>query len=375
MPIPFTPDETAAFRKAECAFLRNLFPTAAPADFEGWRWQLAHAATTPDRLREALPDLSPREARALDNPAAWRMPLRIPPYLLFLLSRTAPDSPLRRTLLPDLREARPDPLLLADPLGELTHLVAPRLLCAYPHKALLLATPACAAACRYCTRAHLTAAPEASPLLAPPPDAATSPANPADPLAPFRPALDWLAQHPEINDLLLSGGDPLLLPDETLDRLLAAVRRIPHVRLIRIGTKIPAALPHRITPSLLRILSRHRPLWLSTHFTLPAEITPRSAAACIRLSERGIPLMNQCVLLRRVNDDPTTLAALLQTLLLINVKPYYLHQTDCAAGTAHFRVPVSRGRALVRALHGPLPGYAVPHYMSDPPPGGHKHPL
>lgn len=329
-------------------------PVPAPL-WRDWRWQLAHRLRTPEALSALLP-LTPAERRALAAPSAWRMPFLLTPYTASLLATLPPSHPLRRAHLPDLREARHSPAEYPDPLGEDAHQVAPHLIHAYPHKVLFLVSRDCATACRYCTRAHLPPCPGC-----PPPDPA--------------PALRWIAAHPEITDVLLSGGDPLLLPDETLDALLASLRRIPHVRLLRIGTKVPATLPMRITPALVRILRKHRPLWLSLHFTHPDELTPDTKKSLRLLLDAGLPLCSQTVLLRHVNDDTETLRALFENLVLNGVKPYYLHYTDAAEGTAHFRASIPRGRALLRSLNGTVPGYAIPLFMQDTPGGGGKHPL
>ena len=343
---------TAEYFRRESAFRCRAFPDASAADWADWRWQLRHRARTAAAVARVL-GLSSRERRALAQTAAWRMPLAIPPYLLGLLAAEPPDGPLRRTLLPDLRETRVAAGELRDPLGEEVHQVAPGLIRSYPHKALLLVTGDCAAFCRFCTRARA---------------AGRAGAN-------WTAALAWLRRTPEIRDVLVSGGDPLTLDDARLQGLLRSLREIPHVELIRIGTKIPAALPQRVTPALANMLRKFRPLWLSLHFTHPAELTPRAAEACGRLLDAGIPLMNQTVLLRGVNDDLETMLALNEGLLRLGVKPYYLHQGDLAAGTAHLRSTVAKGRAILRAMCGRTTGYAVPHFMFDRPGGGGKVPL
>lgn len=343
----------------ERAFRRLAFPEATAADWGDWRWQLRHRVRTAAGVARVL-ELSARERRALATPAAWRMPLSITPYLLGLLDQEAPDGPLRRTVLPDVREAQVCKGEYHDPLGEEAHQVAPGLIRSYPHKVLLLATADCASFCRYCTRART----------------AGKGTGRASRAAPFpRAALEWLRRTPEIHDVLISGGDPLVWSDARLDRLLKAVRAIPHVDLIRIGTKTPAVLPQRITPGLVRILRSVRPLWLSLHFSHPAELTPRAARACSRLLEAGLPLMNQTVLLRGINDNRETMQRLNEGLLRLGVKPYYLHQGDMAAGTAHLRSTVAKGRAILQALCGQVSGYAIPHFMIDPPGGGGKHHL
>lgn len=332
---------------------RRLFPTATAAQWHDWRWQLRHRIRDAATIARALPDLSARELRGLHTPNAWRMPLAITPYYLALLADDEPDGPLRRTLLPDVREARHVTGEYADPLGEAVHTVAPGLIRAYPHKVLLLATGDCASFCRYCTRART---------------AGKSTIR-------WNLALAWLRRNPDITDVLISGGDPFTLDDTTLDKRLAAIRAMSHIKLIRIGTKVPAVLPQRITSALVSVLRRYRPLWLSVHFTHPAELTPAAAAACRRLVDAGIPLMNQTVLLRGINDDVQTLTRLNEELLLLGVKPYYLHQGDLAAGTAHLRSTVARGRNILRQMSGCVPGYAIPLFMFDPPGGGGKMPL
>lgn len=346
-------DSTEDFFRQERDFRRRVFPAATAADWNDWRWQLRHRARTAAAVARALPGLSPREAQGLAAMTAWRLPLGITPYLLERLAAEAPDGPLRRTLLPDAREGRRAKGERQDPLGEAAHEVAPGLIRSYPHKALLLATADCASFCRYCTRART---------------AGKSACN-------LPQALAWLRRTPDIRDVLVSGGDPLTLGDPQLEQLLKSLRAIPHVELIRIGTKIPAALPQRVTPALARILKKHRPLWLSLHFTHPAELTPRAAAACGRLLDAGIPLMNQTVLLRGINDNVDTMLRLNEGLLNLGVKPYYLHQGDLAAGTAHLRSTVAKGRDILRRMCGVTTGYAIPHFMFDRPGGGGKVPL
>lgn len=331
-----------------------MYPEATAADWADWRWQLRHRARSAAEFARVLA-LSPRERRALAAPETWRIPLAATPYALSLLAAEAPDGPLRRTLIPDVREARLARGEWRDPLGEVAHQVAPGLIRSYPHKALLLATADCACFCRYCTRARTAGAGKVA--------------------CDFAKALAWLKKTPEIHDVLVSGGDPFTLGDAQLERLLKALRAIPHIELIRIGTKIPAVLPQRVTPALVRILKKHRPLWLSLHFTHPDELTPRAAAACARLLDAGIPLMNQTVLLRGVNDDLATMRRLNEGLLQLGVKPYYLHQGDLAAGTAHLRSTVAKGRAILRGMCGLTTGYAVPLFMFDRPGGGGKVPL
>ena len=346
--------------RRERDFRRRMYPGATAADWADWRWQLRRRARTAAEVARVLA-LSERERSALAAPEAWRMPLAVTPYMLALLAQEAPDGPLRRTLLPDGREARVAAGELTDPLGEEAHTVAPGLIRSYPHKALLLATGDCAVFCRYCTRART----------AKPARGGRGPAVGGE----YGPALEWLRRHPEVRDVLVSGGDPLMLSDAKLGRLLRALRAIPHIQLIRIGTKAPAALPQRITPELARMLASVQPVWVSVHFTHPTELTPRAAEACRRLRDAGLPLMNQTVLLKGINDDTATLRQLNEGLLRVGVKPYYLHHGDMAAGTGHLRSTKARGRAILRELSGLVSGYGIPLFMEDPPGGGGKRPI
>jgi len=343
-----------AFSRHERRFRKMYFPSASAADWSDWRWQLRHRVRTAAHLSSILP-LSPRQQRALASPRVWRMPLALTPYALSLLSAEEAGGPLHRTLIPDEREGRRAQGELADPLGEEVHQVAPGLIRSYPHKVLLLVTTDCACFCRYCTRARTAKLPPVR--------------------RSHSAALAYIRNTPDIHDVLISGGDPLTLTDSALEHLLSSLRAIPHVQLIRIGTKTPAMLPQRITPALTRILGKYRPLWMSLHFTHLNELTPRAAAACARLLHAGLPLMNQTVLLRDINDNSETMTALNEGLLQMGVKPYYLHQGDMAAGTAHLRSTVARGRKILREMQGQVSGYAIPAFMIDPPGGGGKHPL
>lgn len=362
---------------AEGRFRRRFFPGTGAREWNDAGWQLRNRLRGAAEVLRVLPDLEEEARRALERPETWRMPLALTPYMAGLLAAAGAGHPYRRTLIPDVREARRRPGEHADPLGELPHQVAPGLVRAYPHKALLLATGECAAYCRYCTRSRLGGGEIARP------DAmggrAARRSDPTD----LRPAcsLDlaaavaYLRAHPEIDDVLISGGDPLVLDDARLAEIIDAVRSVPSVTFVRIGTKVPATLPQRITRSLARMLKARRPLWISTHFSHPLELTARACEGLWRLTDAGIPLMNQCVLLRGVNDDAETLRALFEGLIRNNVRPYYLHDADEAAGTGHFRTPRARGRALLREVARQTTGYAVPRYMADPWPGGMKHPL
>lgn len=329
---------------------------ATPEEWADWRWQMRHRARDLDGLERWF-DLTEDEGEAVRRGSS-SLPVGIPPYYALLFEPGNPDDPLRKTMIPRLAEYDRRPWERRDPLGEEDHEAAPGLIHTYSGKALFLVTDTCATYCRYCTRGRLVGGGEC------PPDVRR-----------WEQAIAYIESHPEIEDVLLSGGDPLLLSDRRLSWLLQRLTVIPHVQLVRIGTKVPAVLPQRITDSLAAVLAEAHPLWMSLHFTHPRELTPEVAEACDRLSRAGIPLQAQTVLLAGVNDDPGTLSALFKGLLRIRVKPYYLHQCDPIEGSSHFKTPVDRGLTLIRGLHGRMTGYGIPLYMIDAPGGGGKVPV
>jgi lysine 2,3-aminomutase len=339
------------------AFRRRYFPEASARDWNDWRWQNRNRIRTIARL-ERIIHLSADERAAIERHSG-PLPIGITPYYASLIDPDDPAQALRRTVVPVLAEYRRVPGESDDPLAEDAHSPVPGLVHRYPDRALLLATNFCSVYCRYCTRARLVGA-------------SGEQAIRREPLAR---AIDYIAATPAIRDVLVSGGDPLSLDDERLDWILARLRRIPHVELVRIGSKQPVVQPMRITPALARMLERHHPVWMSLHFTHPEELTPEVAEACARLADAGVPLGSQTVLLKGINDDPATLRRLMHGLLGIRVKPYYLLQCDPISGSSHFRTPVATGVDLIRSLSGHTTGYAVPHYMVDAPGGGGKVPL
>lgn len=294
------------------------------------------------------------DVAALERVAAI-YPMRVNPYFLSLIKEK--NDPLWRQAVPDVRELA-DTVCQEDPLNEENLSPVPNLVHKYPDRALFLVNSQCAVICRFCTRKRKVGT--ASMVIT---------------RDTIRAGLDYLAKTPEIRDILISGGDPLLLTDEKLDWLLAAVRRIPSIEIIRIGSRVPCSLPMRITTRLVRILKKYHPLYINTHFNHPTEITPQAARACARLADGGIPLGCQTVLLRNVNDRPETMKKLLHGLLRIRVRPYYLFQTDMTKGTNHFRTKVEQGQAIMRNLIGHTSGLAVPTYAVDAPGGGGKIPL
>jgi len=311
-------------------------------------------------------------SRPLDADAvAARYPVKVPAgYLEGLRARSgadagaaigedgpaAPADPLARLCLPDARELVPVPWLRRDPLAEERLSPVPGLIHRYPDRALLLVTPRCAIYCRFCTRKRLVGRADGPPF-----DLAAAAA--------------YVAAHPEIREVIVSGGDPFVLPDERLAEILGALRAIPSVEVLRVHTRVPAVQPARVTPALAATLARFHPLYVMIHVAHPRELTPEVLSACALLADAGLPLGSQTVLLRGVNDDPDVLADLFRGLLRARVRPYYLHQCDLTEGSEHFRTPLDRGIAILAALRGRLSGTALPTFVVDLPGGLGKVPL
>ena len=342
-----------AFRSAG----RGFWPGVSEADWNDWRWQMKHRITTVEQLQTLLPTLTPEELAGA-RLANHKLALGITPYFFNLIDPADENCPVRRQVVPRLEETVTAPWEMSDPCGEDSHSPVPGLVHRYPDRVLFLVTDRCASYCRYCTRSRLV-----------------SNASGYD----FHPAFDqqiaYIAAHPEIRDVLLSGGDPLLLNDEKLENLLSRLRAIPHLEFLRIGTRIPVFLPQRITPELCAMLKQFHPLFLSVHVNHPRELTTEVRAALGRLADAGIPLGNQSVLLKHVNDREDVMLALVQKLLMCRVKPYYLYQCDLIAGSAHLRASVAKGLELMEKLRGHTTGYAVPTYVIDAPGGGGKVPV
>ena len=329
-------------------------PVEKPND---WRWQLRNAVTSLDDLARAIP-LSPSEVAGTRRAEEQGLPLRITPYYLSLIDRADPACPIRRQCIPESREGDDVPGDLADPLGEVDHEVAPHLVQRYPDRVLLLATDRCAVYCRFCTRSRMVGGG----------DGAVS-------IEALQPAFAWLLAHPEVRDVIVSGGDPFAMATERLARVVAEVRAVPSVETIRLATRVPVTLPMRIDAELLEALRPHHPLWVMTHFNHPRELTPQAIAACARLVDAGFPVNNQTVLLAGINDDERTLEALFRGLVRARVRPYYLLQADPVRGTGHLRTPLARGVELMAHLQGRVSGIALPKFVCDTPGGRGKVPL
>ncbi len=347
------------------AFLAKHYPHTKPGQWNDWRWQLKHRITSLEELERMLA-LSDAEREAL-RPDVSMLPMAVTPYYLSLADGRDITDPLRRCVIPTVAEHYVLPCEQGDPLAEEHDSPAPGLVHRYPDRVLFLATDYCSTYCRYCTRSRRVGQGMGNGQgLAQ--DNAQGPGR-------WEPALRYIARNPVVRDVLISGGDPLTMMDHALEYLLQRLRAIPHVEIIRIGTKIPMVLPQRITTSLVQMLKRYHPLFVSIHCTHADELTAEAAVACARLADAGIPLGGQTVLLQGVNDSVPALTGLFQGLLRNRVRPYYLYQCDQVVGTSHFRTPVTKGLDMIRGLRGHTSGYAVPHFVVDLPGGGGKTPL
>jgi lysine 2,3-aminomutase len=317
------------------------------AQWRDWTWQLQQRIRTPEALAEWV-EPSEDERLAIAR-LADRFHFVITPYYASLMDPRDPACPIRRQVVPQLAELR-DPFGVPDPLREVEHSPVKNVIRVYPDRIAFCVNNECALYCRFCLRKRMVGEPEW-----------------AMKKRELEIALDWIRRTREIRDVLLTGGDPLVFSDERLEWLLAELRGIPHVELIRLGTRLPVTLPFRVTDALCRMLERYHPLWVNTHFNHPRELTPEAAEACDRLSRAGIPVGNQSVLLRGINDDFATLKALGEGLVRMRVRPYYCYQAQLLEGTAHFRVPIERGIELFRQLRGRTSGFAIPLLVLDTP--------
>jgi lysine 2,3-aminomutase len=326
---------------------------------ENWddhRWQLRNRV-------DSLADLDLRlnltdEERAGVLLAGTKLAMAITPHFFNLIDRDDPDCPIRRQVIPRIEEGWNAPEEMADPCGEDSHMPVPGLVHRYPDRVLFLVTDRCASYCRYCTRSRVVSGVGEQHLE-----------------TQWEPAFKYLEKHTEIRDVLLSGGDPLLFSDDRLDKILTRLRSIPHLQFIRIGSRIPIFLPQRITPELCTMLKKHHPLFISVHTNHPRELTTEVRDSLGRLADAGIPLGNQSVMLRGVNDSVEVQKALIHKLLMCRVKPYYLYQCDLINGSSHLRTPVAEGVAIIEGLRGHTTGYAIPQFVIDGPGGGGKIPI
>ena len=335
---------------------KRLFPLAAEEAWNDWHWQLKNRVETLDDLRRYVTLTPTEEAGVAETLKTLRM--AITPYYLTLIDFDDPYDPVRRQAIPlelEIHWADADQL---DPLHEDADSPVPGLTHRYPDRVLFLVTDQCSMYCRHCTRRRFAGHTDA-PLTRQQIDG----------------CIDYIRQHPEVRDVLLSGGDALLIRDELLEYIIASLRAIEHVEIIRIGSRVPVVMPQRITPELVAMLKQYHPIWLNTHFNHPSEITAESKAACARLADAGIPLGNQSVLLRGVNDCIHVMRRLVHELVMMRVRPYYIYQCDLSQGLEHFRTTVSKGIEIIEGLRGHTSGYCVPTFVVDAPGGGGKIPV
>jgi lysine 2,3-aminomutase len=333
-----------------------LWRNVSEKEWNDWRWQLRHRITTYEQLKEIV-DLTPEEREGIKH-SKGRLALAVTPYFVSLMDPTNPNCPLRRQAIPRVEECHLSKDDMVDPCGEDKDSPVPGLVHRYPDRVLLIVTDQCAVYCRYCTRRRMVGSHE-------------RPITQGN----FEEAIKYLKSHKKVRDVLVSGGDPLLLENERLEEILSRVRAIPHIEILRIGTRVPVTLPQRITGGLIRMLKKYHPLMMSIHFSHPKEITEAVKRACNDLADAGIPLGSQTVLLKGINDKPHVMRKLVHELLKIRVRPYYIYQCDLATGTEHFRTSVATGIQIIEKLRGYTTGYALPTFVVDAPGGGGKIPV
>ena len=333
-----------------------LFPEVTDEQWNDWKWQVKNRIETLDDLKKIIPLTKEEEEGVSRSLQTLRM--AITPYYLTLIDPENPNDPVRKQAIPTGSETHISSADLLDPLHEDEDSPVKGLTHRYPDRVLLLITDMCSMYCRHCTRRRFAGQKD---------DEA-----PADYI---QKAIDYIAATPQVRDVLLSGGDALMVSDAKLESIIKRLRAIPHVEIIRIGSRVPVVCPQRITDKLVEMLKQYHPVWVNTHFNHPNEITPESIAACERIANAGIPLGNQSVLLRGVNDCVNIMKRLVHGLVKMRVRPYYIYQCDLSMGLEHFRTPVSKGIEIIEGLRGHTSGYAVPTFVVDAPGGGGKTPV
>ena len=335
---------------------KKYFPNVTDAEWNDWKWQVRNRVETLEDLKKYLTLTKEEEEGISESLKTLRM--AITPYYLTLIDSENPHCPVRRQAVPSIQELYRSPADLLDPLHEDEDSPVPGLTHRYPDRVLLLITDQCSMYCRHCTRRRF--------------------AGQSDSIMPserIEKALEYIEKTPEVRDVLLSGGDALLVSDDRLEYIIKRLRAIEHVEIIRIGSRTPVVMPQRITPELCAMLKKYHPVWLNTHFNHPNEITPESSRACAMLADAGVPLGNQSVLLRGVNDCTHVMKRLVHGLVKMRVRPYYIYICDLSMGLEHFRTPVSKGIEIIESLRGHTSGYAVPTFVVDAPGGGGKTPV
>jgi lysine 2,3-aminomutase len=325
-------------------------------DWNSWKWQLKNRITKLEHLEQYMELTAEERAGCLF--AKDKLAMAVTPYFFNLIDPENPNCPVRRQVIPRSGEMQTAPEEMLDPVGEENTKPVDGIVHRYPDRVLFLVTDRCAAYCRYCTRSRLVS------------NAQDYNFHPE-----FESGLEYIRKHTEIRDVLLSGGDPLLLSDRKIDYLLGELKRIPHVEFVRIGSRIPVFLPQRITPELCEIFKKHGPVWISIHVNHPNECTLALRDACEQLTYAGVPIGNQSVLLREVNDNAEVMQSLIHRLLMMRVRPYYLYQCDLITGSAHLRADPRKGIEIIRSLRGHTTGYSIPQFVIDAPGGGGKIPI
>lgn len=340
-------------KEIQCA---EQWESVSKSDWQDWRWQLQHRVTTLEELQKFI-TLHPDELSGV-KVSRGKFAMSVTPHWISIMDKDDPRCPIRRQVIPHINETNTTKYELIDPCGEEKDSPFPGLVHRYPDRVLLIITDKCASYCRFCTRKRIVCEAEDITIE-----------------KRLEQAIDYIKKNKQIRDVLISGGDPLILSDTKLDYILSSLREIPQIEVLRIGTRIPITLPQRITDGLLKILSKYHPLWMSLHINHPLELTPEVKEACNKLADKGIPLGSQTVLLRGINDSVQVMKRLMQQLLVMRVRPYYLYQCDPVFGTEHFRTTITRGIEIVKGLRGWTSGYAVPTYVIDAPGGGGKVPV
>ncbi|MGL5312928.1 MAG: lysine 2,3-aminomutase [Peptostreptococcaceae bacterium] len=335
---------------------RKIFTDVSNELWNDWTWQVKNRITTVEELKKYIPLTESEEQGVHECLKTLRM--SITPYYLSLIDPSNPNDPVRKQAIPVSSELKVSDADLDDPLHEDGDSPVPGLTHRYPDRALLLITDQCAMYCRHCTRRRFAGQNDG-----------------AQPVDRIDKAIEYIRNTPVIRDVLLSGGDALLMSDDRLEYIISKLREIPHVEIIRIGSRVPVVMPQRITDDLVNMLKKYHPVWLNTHFNHPNEITPESIEACKKMANAGIPLGNQSVLLRGVNDCMHVMKKLVNDLVKIRVRPYYIYQCDLSNGIEHFRTPVSKGIEIIEGLRGHTSGYCVPTFVVDAPGGGGKTPV
>ena len=334
----------------------EFFPEVSDEQWNDWRWQVRNRIETLEDLKKYA-TLTPSEEEGVRK-ALEKFRMAITPYYLSLIDWDNPYDPIRRQAIPAIEETHTAKADLLDPLHEDEDSPVPGLTHRYPDRVLFLITDMCSMYCRHCTRRRFAGQNDCS--------------TPEDNI---NKGIEYIANHPEIRDVVLSGGDALLMSDEKLESIIKRLREIPHIEIIRLGTRTPVVLPQRITDNLVNTLKKYHPIWVNTHFNHSNEITPESAEACRKLVDNGFPIGNQSVLLRGVNDCVFVMKQLLHNLLKIRVRPYYIYQCDLSMGLEHFRTTVSKGIEIMENLRGHTSGLAIPTFVVDAPGGGGKTPV